>query len=247
MKTLLYVTCFLLAISSAMSQDSTILLRRTPRAMLKLAPLSLLDQDATVQAGLEYRINAKRSVQAEVGYGWKGLSLVGSDLNDFTNAEVWRGRAEARFYTGRYRTNRRRGIAVRSNFPLGNYWAIEGLYKHINVLRQDNVYSAEASSQTVAYVLIGTQQRPISRYVLGSHLKIGRQFAFYDPQRRVFSRTLLDIYFGAGLRWFVNDVPPRVGPNLTPTCGCGFGRSFDNPARGLTPSLSGGLKVGFAL
>lgn len=247
MKLLLCLTCLLGLASASVAQDSTIALRRTPHAVIKLAPLSLLDQDATVQAGLEYRTGIQTSVQAEVGYGGKGLSPHDTDLKDFVRAEVWRVRSEVRFYTGRYRTNRRRGIAIRSDFPLGNYWAVDGLYKQINVLRQDDLYSAEASSQTGSLVRIGTQQRAISRYVLGSHLKIGRQFAFYDPQRRVFSRTLLDIYVGAGLRWFVNHVPPRAGPDPYPTCGCGIGRSFDNPARGLTPSLAAGLKVGFAL
>lgn len=247
MKQLLYLVCCLLTASSTMGQDSTIALRSVHRAVVKFAPLSLLDQDATVQAGLEYRTGVRTSVQAELGYGWKGLSVFSSDLNEFVDAEVWRGRAEVRFYSGRYRTNRRQSIAVRSNFPLGNYWAIDGLFKQINVLQQDNLYSAEASSQIGSYVRIGTQQRPINRYVLGSHLKIGRQWAFYDPQRHMFSRTLLDIYIGAGLRWFVNDVPPRVGPDPFPTCGCGFGRSFDNPERALTPSITAGLKVGFAL
>lgn len=247
MKQLIYLVYFFLTASSTMGQDSTIALRRMPRAVVKLSPLSLLDQDATVQAGLEYRTGNRTSVQAEFGYGWKGLSVFESDLNEFVDAEVWRGRAEVRFYSGRYRTNRRQGIAVRSNFPLGNYWAIDGLFKQINVLKQDNLYSAEASSQIGSYVRIGTQQRFISRYVLGSHLKIGRQWAFYDPLNRNFSRTLLDIYLGAGLRWFMNDVPPRVGPNPIPDCGCGIGRSFDNPERGLTPSITAGLKVGFAL
>lgn len=247
MKPILYVASLLFIASPALSQDSTIALRRVHRAVIKFAPLSLLDQDATVQGGLEYRTGRRTSVQGEFGYGRKGLSPFNTDLDDFVRAEVWRVRSEVRFYNGRYRTNRRQGMAVRSDFPLGNYWAVEGFYKQINVLKQDNLYSAEASSQTGSYVLIGTQQRPISRYVLGSHLKIGRQFAFYDPQRRVFSRTLLDIYLGAGLRWFRNDVPPPVGPNPFPTCGCGIGRSFANSQRAVTPSLSAGLKLGFAL
>jgi len=238
---------FLLISLKTSGQDSTVALRRTPRAIIKFAPLSLLDQDATVQAGLEYRTGVRTSVQGEFGYGRKGLSVFESDLRSYLKAEVWRGRAEVRFYNNRYRTNRRQNIGIRSDFPLGNYWAIEGLYKRINVLKQDNLYSAGAAAQMGSYVLIGTQQRPISRYVLGSHLKIGRQFAFYDPYKHLFSRTLIDIYIGAGVRWFTNDVPPRVGPNPITTCGCGIGRSLDNSQSGVLPSITAGLKVGFAL
>ncbi len=245
---LLFYLFYLLGMTlAANAQDSTIALRKPTRAIIKIAPLSLLDLDATVQGGLEYRTGGRTSVQGEFGYGRKGLPLLGSDLKNYLKAEVWRGRAEVRFYTGRYRTNRRQNIAIRSDFPLGNYWAIEGLYKRINVLKQENIYSTETSSQTGSSVSIGALQRPISRYVLGSHLKIGRQFAFYDPYKRLFSRTLIDIYIGAGVRWFTNDVPPPVGPNPFPTCGCGIGRSLTNPQSGVLPSIAAGLKLGFAL
>lgn len=241
MKPLNCLIYFLLTTSAVMAQDSTIALRRTPRAVVKFAPLSLLDQDATVQGGLEYQTGAKTSVQGEFGHGRKGLSPFDTDLKDFAKAEVWRGRAEIRFYSGRYRTNSRQGIAVRSNFPLGNYWAIDGLFKQINVLKQENMYSPEP------YTLVGTRQVPISRYVWGAHLKMGRQFAFYDPYKRLFSRTLVDIYIGAGVRRATNDVPPPIGPNPFPTCGCGFGRSFESEGGKWAPSLTAGLKVGLAL
>ncbi len=244
-KFLLLSACLLGA--SAMGQDSTIALSRTPRAVLKFAPLSLLlDQDATVQAGLEYQVAPRRSVQVELGYGWKGLSLSEADIERYERAEVWRGRVETRFYTGRYRTNRRKNLAVRSDFPLGNYWAVEGFYKQINVVKRANVYSAEASSSTESYVLIGSRQVPISRYVLGAHLKIGRQFTVYDPDKRRFARTLFDIYAGAGVRWATNNVP-TLPFNPYPTCGCGIGRSFEYKGGQWAPSLAAGLKVGFAL
>ncbi len=243
----IFLLSLLLFTQFSIAQDSTITLRWVPRTVLKLAPLALLDQDATLQAGLEYRTGVRTAVQGELGYGWKGLSLFESDLDDFVKAEVWRGRAEVRFYTGRYRTNRRKGIAIKSSFPLGNYWAIEGLYKQINVVKQDNLYSRETAPQSAfPGELIGTQQRGISRYVLGSHLKIGRQFSSYEPQRRVFTRTLLDIYIGAGIRWAVNDAPAPP-PNPFPTCGCGMGRSFEQTRPVITPSLTAGLKFGFAL
>lgn len=248
MKNSLLLFAFILLPLATLGQDSTIALRRAPRAIIKFAPLSLLDQDATVQGGLEYRTGVRTSVQGEFGYGRKGLSLLHADLDRFVNAEVWRGRAEVRFYNNRYRTNRRQNIAIRSDFPLGNYWAIEGLYKQINLIDQVNTYSAEVSSATGGYVLSGSQRVLISRYVLGMHVKIGRQFAFYDPYRRVFSRTLIDIYIGAGVREARNEVSSRPF-NPFPTCGCGIGigRSLTNEGTVILPSITAGLKLGFAL
>lgn len=242
MKSNLLLLAFALLSLTTSGQDSTIALRRTPHAIIKFAPLLLLDQEATIQGGLEYRTGARTSVQGEFGYGRKGLSPFGSDLNSFVNAEVWRGRAEVRLYTNRYRTNHRQGIAVRSNFPLGNYWAIDGLFKRINVTDKEYAYQPIFDSSAPRYVgLTG-----VSRYVVGSHLKLGRQFAFYDPYRHVFSRTLIDIYVGAGLRWAINDIE-RTSQNPFPTCGCGIGRSFATQEGKLAPSLTAGLKVGFAL
>ena len=243
MKQLLYFTSFLLVITSAsIAQDSTIALRRTPRAIIKFAPLSLLDQDATIQAGLEYQIKAGRSVQVEGGYGWRSLSAFKVDLDDFVRAEVWRVRSEVRFYTGRYRTNRRQGVAVGSSFPLGNYWAIDGLFKQINVVGKE--YDPQSIFSSAKPELLGLKR--VSRYVLGTHLKIGRQFAFYDPYKHLFSRTLLDVYVGAGARWAINDIRRYTAAPDYP-CGCGFGRSFDTQGGQWTPSLTAGLKVGFAL
>lgn len=242
MKQVYLLLCLQLIAFSVLGQDSTIALRQAPRAILKFAPLSLFDQDATVQAGVEYRISRLKSVQAEFGYGWKGLSVFTSDLDDFVKAEVWRFRAESRFYTSRYRTNRRRELSVRSNFPLGNYWAIEGLGKQINITRRNYEYQSVYSSSAPRYIGLAN----ISRYVLGSHVKIGRQFAFYDPLNRRFSRTLLDIYFGAGVRWVMNG-SRQSGLGTPDECGCGVGRSFNKDGSQWAPSLTAGLKIGFAL
>lgn len=181
-------------------------------------------------------------MQAELGYGWKGLSVFEADLDDFVKAEVWRVRNEVRFYSGRYRTNRRRGIAVRSDFPLGNYWAIDGLFKQINLTKSE--YDYQPTDTNSPYRYLGLTN--ISRYVLGSHLKLGRQYVYYDPRKGVFSRTLVDIYIGAGVRWATNDIYQTV-ENPSETCGCGIGRSFTDRGSQLTPSLTAGLKIGFAL
>lgn len=230
-----------LTVSLARSQDSTLTYSHPSRFILKLAPLAVLDQDATIQAGLEYRTGRRTSVQAELGYGGKNLSPFRSDIKKFADAEVWRGRAEVRFYSGRYRTNHKQGIAIRSDFPLGNYWAVEGLFKQVNVQKAAQSGQIDVNPPVPIEV---TGPQLIRRYVVGSHIKFGRQFAFYDPHRHIFSRTLLDIYAGIGVRLITNQGAEQVTDE---TCGCGIGRSFFYRGTGVSPSLSLGLKLGFAL
>jgi hypothetical protein len=222
-------------------QDSTLVYSHPSRFILKLAPLSLLDQDATVQAGLEYLTGQRTAVQAEVGYGWQKLPVLGSDLRRFAAAEVWRGRAEVRFYSGRYRTSAKRRIAIRSHAPLGNYWAIEGLFKQINVQKAAQLGWIDVNPPIPTDI---TGPQFVRRYIVGAHIKFGRQFAFYDPQRRLFSRTLLDIYWGFGARLITNQ---GASPTTDESCGCGIGRSFTSRGTSIAPSLSLGLKLGFAL
>lgn len=242
MRYLFYLISVLSATASATGQDSAITLPRTPRAVLKLAPLSLIDRDATVQAGLEYRVGPKTSVQAEFGYGWQGLSVLETELDQFVKAEIWRARSEVRFYTGRYRTNRQRRIAVRSNFPLGNYWAVDGLAKQINVTGRAYERTTESGTGLRSIGLMTTR-----RYVVGTHLKLGRQFTFYDPYKRRFARTLFDVYVGAGIRWAVNEVRRKSQTAEYQSCRCGVGPSFTAEGAQWAPSLTAGLKVGYAL
>lgn len=225
----------------ARCQDSTLVYSHPSRFILKLAPLSLLDPDATVQAGLEYRTGHRTSVQAELGYGGRNLSLLDNELKKFVAAEVWRGRAEIRFYSGRYRTNHKKGVTIRSHAPLGNYWAIEGLFKQINVQKAAQLGRIDVIPP-IPIEISGPQF--IRRYIVGTHIKFGRQFAFYDPQRRLFSRTLLDIYWGFGARLITNQ---GANPTTDESCGCGVGRSFTSRGTSIAPSLSAGLKLGFAL
>jgi hypothetical protein len=239
-KALLFLLLHLTA-PLAQGQDSTLVYNHPARFVVKLAPLSLLDPDATIQAGLEYRTGQRTSVQGELGYGGRNLSLLDNELRTFAAAEVWRGRAEVRFYTGRYRTNAKKGIAIRSHAPLGNYWAIEGLFKQINGQKAAQLGRIDINPP-VPIELTGPQL--IRRYVVGAHVKFGRQFAFYDPQRRLFSRTLLDIYWGLGARLITNQ---GTTPTTDESCGCGVGRSFARRGTAIAPSVSLGLKLGFAL
>ena len=99
---------------SAYGQDSTIQYRPV-HVIIKLAPLSLLlDPDATIQGGLEVRTGPRSSVQAEVGFGHKGLSVVTDEKQNFADWSIWRVRSEWRHYTGRYRTSRKKTVHIRS-------------------------------------------------------------------------------------------------------------------------------------
>ena len=180
---------------TSQAQDSTIQYRPV-RAIVKLAPLSLLlDPDATIQGGLEVRTGQRNAVQAEVGFGHKGLSVTKDEKKNFTDWSIWRVRSEWRHYTGRYRTNLKKGINIRSSFPLGNYVAIEGFAKQISGTREVSLDSPFSSSKPQ------TVPQTISRFVTGSHLKWGRQIAIPGESLTNLSRVLLDFYVGVGVRY----------------------------------------------
>jgi len=214
-------------------------LRLGGKTVVKLAPLALIDPDATIQFGLERRLGPRRSVQAEAGYGWSGLQVLEGDLSDYRRS-LYRFRTELRYYTGRYRTNRRKGIAVRTDFPLGNYWGPELLVKQINFGRNESIwefsgYSPDGRANYRTREL-GFVER--SRLVLGGHLKMGRQIAFYNTEKATYSRVLLDLYVGIGARWAVTKGPAQE------LCGCGFGPNRLAPGRSVLPSLTAGIKLG---
>ena len=43
--------------------------------VVKVAPLSLLDPDNTIQIGVERLLGRQHAVQAEFGYGWQAINL----------------------------------------------------------------------------------------------------------------------------------------------------------------------------
>src|SRR5919202_6575111 len=67
--------------------------------VIKFAPLSLFDPDNTIQFGIERRLGNRHGIQAEFGYGWQGMNLWQNSQNKrYSNREVWRTRAEYRYY-----------------------------------------------------------------------------------------------------------------------------------------------------
>ena len=230
----LYIILLFLLTHLASGQDSTIQYR-APHVIVKLAPLSLLlDPDATIQGGLEVRTSPRNSVQAEVGFGHKGLSVVKDEKQNFADWSIWRVRSEWRHYTNRYRTNSKKNIHIRSSFPLGNYLAIEGFAKQIEgnkiLLLYINDPRFSATPQT------------ISRFVLGSHVKWGRQIAIPGQSLTSLSRVLLDFYVGIGVRYNITQLTPP-----TDYCGCGFIPNRFQAGRGFQPSAAAGVKIGFGL
>lgn len=220
----------------AAAQDSTVAYDYRPHVILKLAPLSLfLDPDATVQAGLEVRTGQRSSVQAEVGFGRKGLSITSDDKKNFADWSIWRVRSEWRHYTNRYRTNNRKNIHIRSDSPLGNYVAIEGFAKQINGTKNLVLYDPDPN--------FPNNQQAISRFLWGSHIKLGRQIAIPGSSLNSLSRVLLDFYAGVGFRYGITE----LNPTTENQCGCGFVPDRFQPGRSIQPSLTAGLKIGVGL
>lgn len=215
----------------ASAQDSIIQYRNT-HVILKLAPLSLLiDPDATLQGGLEIRTGRRGSVQGEVGFGHKGLSVTSDDKKNFADWSIWRARAEWRHYTNRYRTNKQKGIRIRSDFPLGNYFAVEGFGKQISGTKNMGLYDTDPT--------FPTNQQAISRFVWGSHVKWGRQIAIPGESLTSLSRVLLDFYIGIGFRYGTTTLNP-----VSNYCGCGWFPDRFQQGRTLLPSLTAGVKIG---
>ncbi|WP_128543973.1 hypothetical protein [Larkinella soli] len=210
---------------------------RPPKWVVKPAPLALFDPHNTIQAGAERLLGGRHSVQGEFGYGWQGINLYPDLRDDYDRFEVWRGRAEWRRYSGRYRSHRKPHFAT---VPLGRYIAVEVFYKQISTL-QNTAVGRECVDGTCAFFERGTF--PISRTVWGSHFKIGRQFVMTMPGD---NRWVLDFYMGLGFRSVnsprISGTPEEVVRDISLPLNL-----WDTGERGLRLSGTLGLKVGYIL
>jgi hypothetical protein len=228
----IYCICLFFFSQTVYAQDSTIRYGRPAAVLLKVAPLSILvDPDATIQAGAEVRVSKRNSMQAEVGFGRKGFAITTDDKQNFTDWSVWRVRSEWRHYMNRYRTNKRKNIRIRSDFPLGNYLAIEGFAKQINGTKAGWPYNNESISSPV--------EQSVHRFVWGSHVKWGRQIALPGETSNSLSRVLLDFYVGVGIRYGSTETNPELG-----SCGCGFVPNRFAKGHSILPSAAAGIKIG---
>lgn len=150
--------------------------------VVKFALLSLFDPDNTIQFGIERLLNQHNAVHLELGYGFQGMNLWRNSQNErYSNKEVWRGRLEWRYYLNK------------TYEPMGRYIAVEGFYKQVNV-RESGTVGVGCTSGPCQYYQIFTS--PLQKYVLGGHIKYGRQFPLIANN----DRLLADVYMGLGFR-----------------------------------------------
>jgi hypothetical protein len=161
---------------------------RQPHYIIKWAPLSLIDQDNTVQFGIEYLFKGPVSLQQEVGYGWFNFNGKSDNGAAYKNREIWRSRTELRFYVANNGQVRR---------PHGAYLALEFLYKRMNYSKEGNV-GRGCNGPDCEY--FEKMNYKLFRDVFGYHGKMGLQFI-------IEKRLAVDLYIGGGLRSIVVKSP----------------------------------------
>ncbi|MFC5408776.1 hypothetical protein ACFPMF_05625 [Larkinella bovis] len=210
-------------------------LNHRPRWVIKAAPLALFDIDNTIQAGAEWLLGRRYSVQAELGYGWRGINLYPDRRDDYEKFEVWRGRAEWRRYSGRYRGFRKPHFAVP---PIGRYFALETFFKQVTTL-QTTTIGQECVDGTCAYFQRGTF--PMYRTVWGIHAKFGRQYVLTMPSD---NRFLLDFFVGLGFRHLTPYRFSTTSEDVFEFTNTGL---WSRHYQGILPSATIGIKLGYVL
>lgn len=208
--------------------DQSIRRERVPRWVVKLAPLSLFDPDNTIQVGLERRLGSRHALQGEFGYGWQGMNLWQNNQSSrYSDREVWRGRAEYRYYLGP------------PGGPIGQYVAVEGFYKQVNA-RESGTVGIGCETGNCRYYRLFSD--PVSKYVWGGHIKFGRQFSLTPNDRLLF-----DIYVGLGFRRSrVERTQLASGVYYYGSAGYTLFDAF-SPRNYAAVSVAYGFKIGYAL
>ena len=214
------------------------------RWVLKFAPLSMLDPHSTIQFGAETKIGKRSTLQQELGYGHVSFSTAGASThNKYPDREVWRARTEYRFYYQRTKT------------PfLGNYFAVDLLFKQLNASRNVAFGRAcEGGGNFNGFFGGGCgyyeyQNKTLYRYTWGLNFKFGRQITIPE------TNLLLDFYAGFGLRYIHNPAttssltPLYEGEQIQDASNRYNSRLFEDFQPGnsyFMPSLSGGFKIGY--
>ncbi len=236
MKKLLILLIFLVSVEGFAQEEKS-------KLILKTTPSYIFDFDNTFTLGAEYRVRQYVSLQGEVGYGNTNQNLlIGafrdnfSDQNDYRNFNVFRGKAEVRFYS---RKNKK-------TFPQGYYNAVEVFYKYIGKESFQRV-GRDAINFVPEYfeqVLVRK-----SRQVYGSHFKIGNQFYIFDGDPKKRKRWLCDVYLGVGFRNIDNQMSydtKRESDQITGT-NRGFGKIFNDNGKQLIVSGTLGFKLGYLI
>ncbi|GAA4454288.1 hypothetical protein GCM10023189_20540 [Nibrella saemangeumensis] len=226
-----------------MRLDTTLrpIMDNPPRWVIKFSPQHLFDPDNTVQFGLERILSHRQSVQGEFGYGSGVMNLYrNSESSQYLLPEYWRGRAEWRFYTNRYRTNRNFNVNVRSPAPLGNYLAVELFYKQANAFERFSAGRECVGGQCAYFEQLETA---VMKYVWGSHFKVGRQFVAGTENNRL----VLDMYLGVGIRFKAISRSPIPAEDQVFRMRNYFLYDPFYPGSLVLPSLTAGLKIGYIL
>jgi hypothetical protein len=210
------------------------------RWVIKFAPLSLFDVTNTIQFGVEHLQQRGRGAwQVEVGYGSGTFALYPLYKNGDRqrSLETWRGRAEYRLYEKS--SQRWGGPSYRR--PRGNYVAFEGFFKQVNNREAGSVGQGceDGSCRYYQYY-----QTPVMTYNVGGHVKVGTQF--WLSSNREGGHWLMDIYGGLGFRLIATERPglPADGQQR-------YSQNYEvfdyQSGRSVIPSITMGLKLGFAL
>ncbi|WP_019987423.1 hypothetical protein [Rudanella lutea] len=169
--------CLLLLLPALAWGQDTLPARIGPGPVLKLAPLSLLSPDPTVQAAVELPLTSRLSVQPGIGVGG---TQVGPGVRAGSPSESVQARTEIRYYIspalgGKLKSGRS---------PGGFYVAGEGALN-----RQKLKIPREGA-------LSATEMAQVNRHIYGLNAKVGYQQA---PIAKL-PRFIVDVYVGVGYR-----------------------------------------------
>lgn len=235
---------FLLATGIGQAQD-TVSSRRSPRVVLKISPLTLVNFDPTIQGAVEIRTGKRQSVQAEFGYCRPFWGQNSGNASGFGQREYWRARTEYRFYLNRVRNYfiSSKATPIRDAAPLGSYLALDAYFKQINVVDQRLV---TRNYQNALYRYSEKLHAPVTRFVSAVYVKYGYQRTF-SSKNGLPSRFLIDTSVGLGIRRIQVERHGIDSPTdyyYHPT-DVTIGNRFDKAFNVVTPDLTINLKIGY--
>jgi len=203
---LTFIACFLLALNTVFAQDSL----QKKHLILKIAPLTLFDIDNTFQLATEHSLskNNRWTLSEELGYG-QGKANIWGETNTYgPYREHYRAKLEARKY------------GKKISDMTGTYVAYELFYKQVNDHLNRSI-GRECESGPCNYY--ENLDYPVSKYVVGTTIKIGYQARFRDEDKKN-TKFVFDFYVGLGIRKVMID--HKVDLTLDNSSGAFYGNNF---------------------
>ncbi len=226
----------------AQSETKSLALPRSPIVVKVSAQPGWYGSDRVVQVGVEYAVGRRLAFQHELGYGSPGMQ----DYNYYWSwpaPEILQLRNEVRLYTRNYRRNRT--IHVKSDYPLGNYWALELLTRRSERVQPELVNTGDLNGDNEHIHRRLGLLRAV-RSVYAGHIKAGRQFPLFQKNNKP-ARLLLDAHLGIGLRVAVVKEHRKLSTASQYTPNIFLWPNQFDPGIWPAPSFTAGLKLGFAL